>query len=1652
MTIASYEASATQKDQENYGYWQHSSSKNTSSTQLKLESPSKISSKHHGMAYYYKSKHSIRTWTFFCLALLFLVGRVNGELQVNPLASELVGTLDSSISLVCSSSAKPILCLWKTPYGHVYTLSEGVFAESGRLRHKDDSSGDECGLEIVGVEQQDDGRWECEVGSLIGDTFQTATADINLQVKRQSQTFHEGQTSRQEVGNDVILHCSADREVHLCRWKTPYLNTYIVGEGIYVERGRIQWLGKDPNFDCTIRVANLDLRDAGTWVCEIGSSTKESFQVQTKEFVIDIETPLKLSAPTALMQNANTDATLVCHANKPYDDCLWTTPYGQTYAFPDQTSSHEGGRIAYFGFADTDCGVIVRNVQPKDNGGWQCQLHSRNGDIFQNASDIVSLFAESTGGRPEVAAQPRSIADYDYTLKSIDYDASDYIDGGDFDRVQGNPSQQRPTKIQLIPPSSFEDKKKETTTTRSRGTITHNGGRPSESSFNLSDFEATPSGLPPPIELSRITPATSGGHRGSSSSSSTTSQFEQTTSSAAPLSVLDSSSRDALSSEDFAGVNPLELELLSRISGTRRDSRPIRIGANAGAPGQRGQSPNNLINAGIVFESTKTTTSLTTTSRTTSSHLADTTNTNQAATSSSSKASNADSMRQLEIQRIREERRKAAREKQERENERLQEAVAAAKAAAEAAAAEAAAKKEAEEKEQQRQRQLVVERKRLEERRRKMEEQRRKEAEEREKRRKEAEEREKKRKEAEERERIRKEEEEKLKKEQEEAEKKRKEQEAEEERLKKLEEERQRKLEEERQRKIQQERRRKMEEERKRKIAEEQEKKRQEEARQRKLEEERQRKLAEEEEKKKKAEEEERQKRLEEEKRQKQIQEERRRKAQEEERKRKAEAEKRRKQAEARERRRKEREEREKRRKEREEREKKRKEEAERKKKEEEEKKRQEEVQRRREEARKQREEELKKQREEERRQKEIQERRRKEEEERRKALEAQKLEEEKKKKAEEEQKRRDAEIRRRLEVERKRKEDEEKRLAEIERKRKEELQKEREALERKRKEEEERLMREIQRKKKEEEERRKAEEERKAKEEAEIARKFEEARRKEEEEKKRIEEEKREEARKRRIERQRKRDEAERQRKLEAEKQRKEEEERQKRLEEEKAREDELRRKADQLKKQREDERRKSLERIRQERIKEEQEEARIAKQQEDQARRQREEELRKQIEAERRKKAEDQQRQFAGTIQQSSNRQPDLDRASLIPRTESPRSFPTSFAGLNLPGTELEGANQKRCYVNARVVNGNVTCENHLPDAFGEYSIGYNEKCDLSCKSGYVSVFQKEALCQNGRLTPRLDCVRPDALLLLAGRSDTHGVLNTVELVTNRGVCRGAVPTLPAMRWRMIAESIDKEHVLACGGVNIFGDPKKHCWTLGFAEEPFWSEAPNMLVARDAAAWALEGNFLIVLGGSLGKLNGYTDSVEMHNVKSRQWIEGPRMSSSRYSHCAVGLGNGSIIVTGGYGGLDQVERLDIDTGKWWPLPELNPVRAQHGCAIVDLDGEQGVLVVGGDSGGTRLKDVRFLPIEDPASGWRKVADLNTARWGRPGVAMVGGRITVAAGWDGVRDLATVEYYDEKTQRWRLTASRLQFERRWPASTPISLSLFPKCAQKRER
>jgi hypothetical protein len=86
-----------------------------------------------------------------------------------------------NVSLVCQASVDPILCLWKTPYGHVYTLGDGILAEGGRLRHVRPAQ-DVCGLQVVGVQARDHGQWQCEVGAVIQDHFSTRKNKVDVRV------------------------------------------------------------------------------------------------------------------------------------------------------------------------------------------------------------------------------------------------------------------------------------------------------------------------------------------------------------------------------------------------------------------------------------------------------------------------------------------------------------------------------------------------------------------------------------------------------------------------------------------------------------------------------------------------------------------------------------------------------------------------------------------------------------------------------------------------------------------------------------------------------------------------------------------------------------------------------------------------------------------------------------------------------------------------------------------------------------------------------------------------------------------------------------------------------------------------------------------------------------------------------------------------------------------------------------------------------------------------------------------------------------------------------------------------------------------------------------------------------------------------------
>eukprot|EP00096_Caligus_rogercresseyi_P014027 TRINITY_DN6579_c0_g1_i1.p1 TRINITY_DN6579_c0_g1~~TRINITY_DN6579_c0_g1_i1.p1 ORF type:complete len:1345 (+),score=240.29 TRINITY_DN6579_c0_g1_i1:73-4107(+) len=1330
-----------------------------------------------------------------------------------------------------------------------------------------------------------------------------------------------------EVGDDVTMHCSGTSGVvSLCRWKTPYHSTYIVGQGIYVERGRIQWRGKDPRRDCSIRISSLEMRDAGVWTCEIGfggDGTKDII-LQKKDFRINIETPLKLSTPTILTEN--NQATLVCHANKEFDDCKWKTPYGSSFTFKNSQSSHEGGRISFYSFrsSKTDCGIMIQRIEPKDNGEWVCQVEAgNNGKIHQNASEVLFVrsndIVEDEGGSGDYSSN------IDYDLPPLEIDAFDYVNG-DFDkvtaatRITSTPSalnihrfrkQNSPVRSVILPtqrttPLTTKATKRKIPTTiisklkaeSSALVIDRTPKKQRQNIFSLNvPFISQRFGLktsdvrPPFIEQKPTTTTTR---------SSTTSVLTTSTDNPIPHPFRTTSVIKSISSV----YTPDKGRILVSIS-----FKPAEETTNEEQDSATEENNKEAKRRAIELERQR--------------------------------------QRKLDKESELQRRRDLARDRELREQRRAQE---------------------------------LAERKRIEERKRLQEEKRKLLEEETQKR-------------LAEEELKKKEDEARLRKIQEEDRLRRL---HEAQRLKKIHEEEAEKIRRKKEEEDRLIRLKKEEEDNLQKIREENERRRQ------ILEEERLKRIKEEKDRSRRAREEER--RL-------------RRMKEEEERRQKAK-------------------------------------EAERRKEEERLLQRRLEQERQLEQRRKEQEKQIEKH-------KELEFQRRQELEELKKQKERERNEQRRRKQQEEEL------LRSRLreqELQKSRREHEE----QIKRRLEEELKKKAEVeAELKRQRDEEGLRQKI-------------------KEEADLQL------RKEEREREKI------------IREHERRKKFDRKRLSNSERRSSLEQQQKERRQFEVNRRQKLRRERYKLLKaerriQAEDVQNKGVfpvintpQFVGRKRVLIVNKERQPSK---DSAPRRYpfpEGRRRKKISFEEPAKPFQQiiksvqmSTSVKSTIREEVRRVGEVRHVShvitvsphqatapkepfrnqtikelLTPlsnknnmkeliNSKTSTSAPLISIPVQLPNTEKDET-KKDCVV-LQPSNGNITCSGSSSSSDEEtLQVPPNNECRLACDSGYVSLEKDTGKCYHGHLSQRLECVKPDALLILGGRSDTYGVLNTAELITAQGVCRGAVPPFPAMRWKLVLTSIGRDKVLACGGAGQFGDSKGDCWLLEFSPLPTWKEIQSMGIPRDSAAVAYESSKVYVLGGSLGKLNGYTDVVDVFDPVKEAWENhGIQMTSPRHSHCAVGLGNGSILVTGGYGGLSLTERYDIQDKKWTQLPELNPVRAQHGCALVDLHGEQGVIIVGGDSGGTRLGDVRFLSLS-AAPAWRKISELNTARWGRPGVGVVGGRITVSAGWSGFRDLDTVEYYNEATSSWRLTASKLQTERRWPYSTPISLSLFPKCIQKR--
>ena len=159
-------------------------------------------------------------------------------------------------------------------------------------------------------------------------------------------------------------------------------------------------------------------------------------------------------------------------------------------------------------------------------------------------------------------------------------------------------------------------------------------------------------------------------------------------------------------------------------------------------------------------------------------------------------------------------------------------------------------------------------------------------------------------------------------------------------------------------------------------------------------------------------------------------------------------------------------------------------------------------------------------------------------------------------------------------------------------------------------------------------------------------------------------------------------------------------------------------------------------------------------------------------------------------------------------------------------------------------------------------------------------------------------------------------------------------------------------------------------------------------------------------------------TSSAELYDPLTGSWSTMNSMSEPRAIPSATVLGDGRVLVTGGFGNfgdsLDSAEIYDPSSGSWSGVGKMATTRVGHTATSLS-DGR--VLVVGGRS------NQRPEIFDPPTSGWSKAARTIDDREGHTATLLDDGRVLVAGGASGTSGrqfpITSAEVYDPATGTW---------------------------------
>lgn len=293
------------------------------------------------------------------------------------------------------------------------------------------------------------------------------------------------------------------------------------------------------------------------------------------------------------------------------------------------------------------------------------------------------------------------------------------------------------------------------------------------------------------------------------------------------------------------------------------------------------------------------------------------------------------------------------------------------------------------------------------------------------------------------------------------------------------------------------------------------------------------------------------------------------------------------------------------------------------------------------------------------------------------------------------------------------------------------------------------------------------------------------------------------------------------------------------------------------------------------------------------------------------------------------------------------------------------------------------------------------------------------------------------PDGrVLVIGGENDLFSTSELYDPSTNTWSQAGVTP-FPS-RSNVTLATLPGGHVLLAGGASIYRymmanpylfDIASSTWTALGAEgmDRFFHTATSLV---DGQVLFVGGFESFAHGGSLSSTLLFNGAME------NPWIRVSDMSEVRQGHVANLLSSGSVLVAAGEGHgytISTTEIFEPSTGNWRLSPDV-PGYGGSFSAISGLKDKKVLL-----SGGLNLdspKPMTYL-FDEVEVGWKRVGDLNVARYGHTSDPIIDGTVMVVGGQGILGALDCTEIYNPITQIWS-KGSSLVNGRVWHTSTPL--------------